>query len=364
MTPPRKDTLVVLIDDERDQVQWLHDDLAGELDITLVEPDGLTDDLLSRGMIFLIDMFLDEWPGREEQEPAARVFDGIALAAVIRSHARKVKRPPPVVALHTGHAGDFSDLPDEIREHALARAHNLEWVFLKQGSRSGIPTPERVLALADAQTRLPKWWPEESGDNELLRVLGAGVEELGEILDCWPPSREVGRDTAGTAVLRWLLHRILPYPCFLLDRRHVAARLGITCGSLNEAFSGGGALAEALGRCAYAGILAAFDGPRWWRSRVERMLWELSPDGALPATTDDLQHHTLLNLIPAATRNGVVALRADYTPAEEPVDVSEAVRIQLDDWPPYAEDAWAAIADAREDARLSRRVLPLDRDRL
>jgi len=144
----------------------------------------------------------------------------------------------------------------------------------------------------------------------------------------------------------------------------VAVRLGITCGSLDEVITGGGALAEALRRCAYSGILAGFDGARWWRSRVERMLWELSPDGALPATANDLQKHTLIDLVPAATRNGVVALGADYTPADEPIDVSEAVRIRLDDWPPYAEDAWAAITDARADSRLCHRVLPLDRVRL
>lgn len=359
-----REPLVVIVDDEPDNVQGLAADLREALAVHVVEPNELDESALRDGTIFLVDLFLEQWPGRAELTPGAQVFDGVALASVIRAHARYAKRSAPIIALNTGHAGDFSGLPMEIREHAIARANNLEWVFLKNESRSSVPTHERVAELADAQRQLPTTWSDDAGEAEIVRLLDADPAELADILDAWPPIREVGKDTAGVAVLRWLLHRILPYPCFILDERHVAVRLGLTCHSLHDVLISDGKLAEALERARYSGILARFDGPRWWRSRTEAMLWELSLDGLVPAATDDLQAFTDATVERAEPANGVVVLSADYTPRPDPVDVADAVRIRLDDWPPYAEDAWASVEDARQDRRLRDRVLPLDRERL
>lgn len=365
MTAVDRDPFVVVIDDDLDKVHGLVEDLRKTpLEVSAVEPRDLDESMLRDGTIFLVDLFLSDWPGRERLAPAAQVFDGVALAAVIRAHSRYAHLPSPIVALNTGRASDFSDLPLEIREHAIARANNLEWVFLKDDSRSSAPTHERVAELATAQRLLPAEWRDESGEIELLRVLSAQEEELSEVLDAWPPIREVGADTAGIAVLRWLLHRILPYPCFLLDKRHVSVRLGLTSRSFENVIAGGGRLAAELEESRYTGILAGFDGPRWWRPRIETMLWNLSTTKASPATTEELQIYTKVQLEHALPRNGVVVLDADYTPQEIPVDVVDAVRIRLDDWPPYAEDAWASAADARRDNRLRDRVLPIDRPRL
>jgi len=365
MSDTTREPCVVIIDDQLDNVQNLASDLRkGNLEVETTEPHQLGEVALREGTIFLVDMFLTEWPGRNKLRPSAQVFDGIALAAVIRAHARHADRPIPIVALNTGRADDLSELPLEIREHAIARAHNLEWVFLKNDSPSPVPTHERIAELADAQRRLPVTWTADTGEAELLSVLAATEDELTEILDAWPPIREVGKDTGGIAVLRWLLHRILPYPCFLLDERHVAVRLGMTRPSLTKITQGTNKLALALEGCRYKGILSGFEGPRWWRSRLEAMLWQFSPNGTLPATTDDLESYSDTGFERAATPNGVIVLSADYTPREEPVDITKAVRIRLDDWPPYAESAWAAISDALEDPRLRDRVLPLDRPRL
>ncbi len=237
-------------------------------------------------------------------------------------------------------------------------------MFLKNDSRSPAPTYQRVAELAEAQRRLPREWSEAAAETNLLTVLSAEATELGEILDAWPPIRETNTETGGIAMLRWLLHRVLPYPCFLLDERHVAVRLGVVRASLNAAIEAGGQLAESLGRCRYAGILAEFDGPRWWRTRIESLLWDLAPTRDPTAVFEALQGLSELPLEQARTPNCVIALDADYVPRNEPVDLASAVRIRLDDWPPYAEDAWAAIDEAREDGRLRDRVLPIDRARL
>jgi hypothetical protein len=359
------DPLVVIIDDQLSKVQALADDLRSHHLVETIEPWHLTDAILRDGTVFVIDLFFKDWPGRDRLSPSAQVFDGIALAAMIRANARANGRRTPIVALNTGHAEEFSELPREIREHAIARAHDLEWVFLKNDSASSVPTHERIFALLDAQRRLPSRWRADAGEQQLLEVLSADVGELSEILDSWPPIREVGEDSAGIALLRWLLHRILPYPTFLLDSRYIAARLGITCDSLQRLAAADGDLAGELARCRYAGILADFDGPRWWRSRLEQMLWTVAPSGSsLPAGAADLQAHSPIELERSTCQNGVVVLSADYTAHDQPVSVAKAVRIRLDDWPPYAEQPWATIAEAMKDHGLRERVLPLDRPRL
>lgn len=140
--------------------------------------------------------------------------------------------------------------------------------------------------------------------------------------------------------------------------------MGIECTSLGELTGAVGELPALLEACRYTGVLAGFDGPRWWRSRLERMLWSLSPGAASPAGLAELQAASPVELTPAKCANGVIVLRADYAAHDQPLDVAEAVRIRLDDWPPYAEQPWAAIAEARADPGLRERVLPLDRPRL
>lgn len=190
--------LVVIVDDELGKVQALAADIGERCSVAPTEPWQLTEALISEGTVFLIDLFLRDWPERDRLPASARVYDGIALAAMIRAQARHLVGRTPIVALNTGHAGDFSDLPREIREHAIARAHNLEWVFLKNDSVSPVPTHERVFELLDGQKRLPAHWNADSGEQQLLTVLDAAAEELSEVLDAWPPIREVGRTPPGS----------------------------------------------------------------------------------------------------------------------------------------------------------------------
>lgn len=361
MTPPHR---IVVVDDQPDEVVGLVDELRRyELDVLVREPDQLSLSDIASGRLFVLDMYIEEWPGRDKLPAAAQLQDGIALASVIRSQARQAERHMPVITLNTGHPEKLSLLPREIREHALARSHALEWVFAKNESVSGVTTSRRIAQLASAQEALPTHWRDEAAEITLLRLLGAHEDELDEVLECWPPIREVARDSAGISLLRWLLHRIQPYPCFLIDRLHLAARLGVTVESLDSLIDEQSDLATALKGCAYSGILHEFEGRRWWRGRVEQLLWRLS-GGRRPASIEQLQALANTQLMPLSVSRGVVVVGADYTPHEPAADIEDAVRIQLDDWPPYAEPAWALISEVKNDPLLAQRVWPGDRDRL
>jgi hypothetical protein len=48
----------------------------------------------------------------------------------------------------------------------------------------------------------------------------------------------------------------------------------------------------------------------------------------------------------------------------DPIDITQAVRIQPDDWPVFAEQAWARLVDAREHPQLATAVIAADRNKL
>ena len=219
---------------------------------------------------------------------------------------------------------------------------------------------------------LPRAWPVD--DSEATRSL---VEKLLSVPDypwagnawddiesCRPPIHELVERSHGLAFLRWLLQRILPYPCFLWETHRLAARLRIRHASLVAALEAG--LREVLEPVRYKGQLAEFLGPRWWRSGVEGLLWEITKGNPFdPARVRSLlAERAKVPLEASRSEQPLVCVDQDYQPLPEDYNQSEAVRIQPDDWPPYAEQAWTTIALARAESRLGALVLDADRDRL
>lgn len=60
----------------------------------------------------------------------------------------------------------------------------------------------------------------------------------------------------------------------------------------------------------------------------------------------------------------VVVLDEGYCALERVCDITEAVRIQPEDWPPYADQAWTTIELANEISSLQAIVVAEDRLRL
>ena len=218
---------------------------------------------------------------------------------------------------------------------------------------------------------MPLDWPAVDGD--LHKALGEWLALEGDvgwvqqawvnIEDCRPPLHGISAHTRGIAFLRWMLQRILPYPTALIDVAQLAARLRVTPRSLSRALSESKDLRELLDPVAYVGRLEDFMGPHWWRAGVNAVLFDLAEPGDLEALQKKvLATSTLLE--PVAPAQPVVVLGADLRAADDLVAIEDAVRVQPDDWPPFASSAWMAIEAVKGDQKLASLVVEDDRARL
>ncbi len=392
--------LVLVVDDEPSEEAFA--DALRDYDVGAVfaHPEQLTSELLSEADLVVVDQYLDHWPERDARAlpPSLDVLDGLGLSAVLRTHTdrsdQRTARParPVAFALRTGELDALAArLPAAEREHLLASQYDLEWIFAKQGSRAAhVPgVASRTAALARAVVALPRDWGPGTGDpgRTWLRLEGSEWSNAAswQVEQCRPPWHVVADRTTGTAWLRWFLHRILPYPTFLLDRVHAAAALGLTADAFDAVVDAEEPteLTIALDAASYQGQLAGFLGDRWWRAgltdltrlltrrhlpvpeaRGEGLDPSVAVDHALEGEPDDavwdlddvleLRSADLADLMaaahgtalaPVAVDRPVLVLDADHDTERVAVDAQDAVRLQPDGWPPFADDAWARRSD-------------------
>ena len=165
--------------------------------------------------------------------------------------------------------------------------------------------------------------------------------------------------------LRWLLHQVLPYPCFLWDVNWVAARLRLHVDELERLMDSDCDLARDLERMKYSGILKGFLGNRWWRTAMEDYAWELG-GGSLsgPREFDDrLRKKAAADVALVRVPDPVVCLDSEFQP-HGVASPQDAVRVRPDYWPPFADPAWMTIDTVRDDAELRAMVVPLDQYRV
>ncbi len=365
---------ILIIDDEPQTVQALADALRarGEYEIEVHEPDdvAITEDLLRDSALILVDFQLKRWARATAPHPTDRVADGLALAAMIRRFLvgdEEAPPPPPqAIALVTGAFRRLAHpLPDENRQHTFSRLNNLEWIFLKANQDEALAT--QVSLLARAVSELPVRWTEESAMGELFRLLrvphgakaGASVER--EILAAGPPIHEFATASHGVAFLRWMLHRILPYPTFLLDDFRLAARLGLTIDGLRAELGSATPLATFLAPARYDGVLAGFMGDRWWRPAVEHLLWESTGGRSFQSGPVTELLTRLCGRLPEfhGIEDPVVARNGDFE-SFRIVPLESAVPIRPDDWPPFADPAWTTQEMVEADQRLAALIIRED----
>jgi hypothetical protein len=81
-------------------------------------------------------------------------------------------------------------------------------------------------------------------------------------------------------------------------------------------------------------------------------------------TQDLLNRHCDNALVRSSAAEPVLCIDDDFNVGAEVCDLSNAVRVQPDDWPPYAEQAWAPLELAQNHGRLRASVIQMDRRRL
>lgn len=369
---------ILIIDDQEEQSALTqHLASTGLVSAKLLHPNDVTlEDLIAADLV-LIDYRLENWPERDEiTQLSLRAPDGLAVAFVLRRHIQDgEKESPTSIAMLTGQIEKLAGpLPTEHREHVIAHMNNLEWVFQKAKPDEDARLANQLIDLATAVSLLPQRWGKEVEPmSQLAALLNIDQEEpvseklLEEVESCNPPIHELSEWSHGLAVLRWLLHKILPYPCFLWDTHYMAARLTIDHKSFVSALSANNKLCDLLTPAKYNGILANFQGTRWWRSRVEFLLWELT--GGQSADSElvrkQISEHVGIDLLASEPSiNPIVCINTDYQALDQCYSIKESVRIRPDDWPPYADQAWTMIELARSEPKLKSLVLLEDKERL
>ena len=301
--PDRLPHVLFVDDDESMREQTLEEALGKyNVDVRLRNPETVIDRDLDWADLAVVDYFLTDWPERDEVESVARApRDGLGVIASMRSallpsldSRSSGTKPERIVAfaLWSGHLAEATfELPAVVLKHVFAQANNLEWAFDHNDVLVG-SAGQQVVILAHAVRELPTSWPPRSDGlaarRQLWRLLGLpiahddttawGEQARSDVLDCHPPLNELSERSHGLVLLRWLLHRIVPYPCFLLDQQQLGARLRVDSLISSGLSRQQSPLIEALRPYEYDGLLKDFSGPRWWRSGVEKWLYD-STDG-------------------------------------------------------------------------------------
>jgi CheY-like chemotaxis protein len=367
---------VLIIDDEPEPqhaiVNLLPPRLASCFKVR--SPDDAIEEDLRRAHLVLVDYKLMHWEtNAPPSELCKHVPNGLALVSILQQCAATSEHAV-AFAIHSAHLPELTDpFKPQPRIHVLSRACNIDWAFEKSTEGGPLEQYSRILLLANAVKSLPLSWPRDDAHKtwaEVQRLLGIDAnvpwadQTRLEIERCRPPLDELVQRVHGMLFVRWMLQRILSYPCFLLDENGLAARIAASPDSVRQSM--GGPLASLLLEARYRGILAEFMGPRWWRVGVEYLLWKL---GGNEITGTDLLRQILIEQhgIPLSKTDSlqpVVCLDTDFLPLNQLCDPSKAVRIQPDDWPGYAESAWITLELARSDMRMRGLVIASDSQRL
>ena len=324
--------------------------------------------------LVLVDYRLNKWSERDAQVVSLSPTNGIALAVILREKVDKFKKDKlTAFALHTGHIRDIRGrLPLATAQHVRAQLNNLEWVFMKEKEVPKLY--DQMLLLADAVRQLPAQWPEDSQGSASMVQKFLNVDENSvsfercwrDVKDCRVPVEELFMGGHSILFIRWLLHQILPYPCFLWAEHWVAARLGISIESLREVLEGDSDLAKNLNSRRYSGILEGFLGDRWWRGAIEDYAWNLveGHTADVQQLRDALAERAGMDLDPIKVNPAVVCVDKDWQPIDKFLSPMTAITLHPDHWPSFADPACMDIEIVQDNPILRSMVDPLDQHRI
>ena len=352
---------ILLIDDRNEYLGTVANALRDSVEIITRAPGDVWYDTLSGLDVILIDWLLEDWPARRGVSPTMYPADGVAVAAVLQSVFRHQgqlggQSNQPLIVLWTGELTALREgLPEGSPAHIVARRHAVDWVFSKDEIIDDAgATTNRLLSLAAARAALRAVaGPPKEIAQQLLNLASVPKSSRQRALDdveaAFPPSEQQFESTSGLGFLKWLLHRILPYPCFLSDEIHLATRLGCTVESFRKSHEANTKFTHWLDDTRYQGVLDSFLGPRWWRAAFELTLWEQTKGQPFntPRILEVLNSDFEAKLEPLAIELPVVCLDATLNYSPTPYAFGETIRVQPGDWPPYAEEARVSLETAK-----------------
>lgn len=300
-------------------------------------------------------------------------------------------RPPAVLVSNDLELALGTDIVLE-RRHILAEQLGVEWIAPKTfpDGRSNL---SELLAIADAVKSIRKEaaalrdveaaaYVAEFAHRVLALPRKAGWSTLAiRDVSAWRPpgmSDTIGdhrpeglRDRvpvhrelrATRAIVAWLIRQALPYPSFVVSRRHVAVRLGITIDCLDAALGQDTPLRRKCARMSYKGVLRDLGEDRWWSAAIDGLAWSLPrPRPERTAALAALVAPVVLDELGMV--DPVVLSDADLVETDHLAPAAECVRISDENFPPNAPPAWVRIEDAIADRTLARRVRIEDQERL
>lgn len=357
---------ILIVDDEPDRHQALLLQFESRAEIQVRDPSEVEVSDLEHADLISVDEYLgirwEEFISSTNTSRSVFNLDGLSVAASFRSQQRSGGYSS-AVCVHTGDLEKLApDLPDHPREALTAAQHDLDWVFAWGSNDFGA----KLLSLAAAVGSVRKNVESLGGDFGFSWLSGSSGRwqdlAIRQIEECRPPAHAIAVSTGGTAYVRWLAQKILPYPTFLYDDFHAANYLGLTVRSLEQMSSH--PLVVEIG-AVYDGPLSSFSGRRWWRAALEALLescgvdeWESSGDRA-----NALSSHMDLELQPLDTEAGVVVYSSSGKVDGVGCDPKNAIRMHADGWPAYADDQWMRIEDIQDDLSLQSQISGIDRGR-
>jgi len=300
-------------------------------------------------------------------------------------------RPPTVLISNNLEAALGTDV-NAARRHILAEQFGVEWIAPKVLPGGGTSLPE-LLSIADAvkSLRLQAAALREVGAADYAAELSHSILSLPrnpewarlavrDVATWRPPSMAdtvgdhrpaVLRNTVPTepelratrAIVAWLIRQVLFFPSFIVSRRHVATRLGITLECLDAALAQQTELARKLNRMSYKGILKGLVDNRWWSAGIDGFAWKL-PRERQARTAALTQLVSPVPLVELEFIDPVVVSNADLVETNDIAPASECVRVSDENFPRNAPPGWVRIEDVRQDRALARRVRPEDQERL
>ena len=344
-------------------------DLGNRATTSVIHPQEVEEPDLKDADLVLVDYRLNKWSERNAQVVSLSPTNGIALAVVLREKVDQLKKDKlTAFALHTGHIEDIQGrLPLATAQHVRAQLNNLEWVFMKNESHRY----DQMLLLADAVRELSGQWSEDL-DSMVQQLLDMDKDDESfercwhDVKDCRVPVEELSGQEHSILFIRWLLHQILPYPCFLWAEHWVAARLRISIEALREVLEGDSDLAKDLNSIRYSGILAGFLGDRWWRGAIEDYAWNLveGHTADIQQLRDALAERAGIDLDPIDVNPAVVCVDENWQPTDKFLSPMTAITLHPDHWPSFADSACVDIKIVQDNPILRAMVDPLDQHRI